>query len=92
MYDYIGANYFGKITDMIEGLILVADHSKFGRNVLVQAFPFNSIRKVVTDEKVSDEYTNLFKNYDIECFIALLVCKIFCATLFQTNQFYSAVL
>jgi len=48
MYDYIGAYYFGKITDMIERLILVADHSKFGRNVLVQAFPFNSIRKVVT--------------------------------------------
>ncbi|MBN2324996.1 MAG: DeoR/GlpR transcriptional regulator [Spirochaetes bacterium] len=70
MYDYIGANYVGKITDMIEGLILVADHSKFGRNVLVQAFPFNSIRKVVTDEKVPQEYASLFKKYEIECFIA----------------------
>ena len=46
MYDYIGADYFGKITNMIEGLIVVADYSKFGRNVFVQSFPFNSIRKV----------------------------------------------
>jgi len=70
MYDYIGTTYFGKITEMIEGMIVVADHSKFGRNVLVQAFPFKSIRKVVTDEKVSEEYINLFKKYDIEYFIA----------------------
>jgi hypothetical protein len=25
---------------------------------------------VVTDEKVPDEYTSLFKKYEIECFIA----------------------
>jgi DeoR/GlpR family transcriptional regulator of sugar metabolism len=51
-------------------MIVVADHSKFGRNVLVQAFPFDSIRKVVTDEKISDEYVILFKKYEIEHFIA----------------------
>jgi DeoR/GlpR family transcriptional regulator of sugar metabolism len=70
MYDYLGTNYVGKITNMIEGLIVVADHSKFGRNVLVQAFPFNSIRNVVTDENISDEYISLFKKYGIEHFIA----------------------
>jgi len=70
MYDYLGTNYVGKITNMIEGLIVVADHSKFGRNVLVQAFPFNSIRNVVTDENISDEYISLFKKYSIEHFIA----------------------
>ena len=69
-YEFLGATYVTEIVKLVEKRIIVADHSKFGRDVLTNVMPFNDVSVFVTDSGISKEYIDLFKKYSIEYKIA----------------------
>jgi DeoR/GlpR family transcriptional regulator of sugar metabolism len=70
IYNFIGASNFHEIVERVGEIIVVADRSKFGRNVLVQGAPLEKISAVVTDRGVSADYVKMLKRYDIGCTLA----------------------
>jgi DeoR/GlpR family transcriptional regulator of sugar metabolism len=70
IYNFIGASNFHEIVERVGEIIVVADRSKFGRNVLVQGAPLDKIGAVVTDRGVPRDYVQMLKRHDIECTLA----------------------
>ena len=70
IYPYMVSAYYQKIVDMVEQVIVVTDHSKFGRNALVQATALDNIDTVITDEGIPQKYTELLKNKQIRTVIS----------------------
>ena len=71
-YEFLDTTYVSEIVDLCEQAIIVADHSKFGKNVLTKVMPFKRIGVLITDEKVPESYKSKFKEYGIEYRIAAL--------------------
>lgn len=65
IYDYIYASYLQKAIEGIKDIIVVADHSKFGRNVLSHIISLDKIGTIVTDENIPTEFVEIFKKYEI---------------------------
>jgi DeoR/GlpR family transcriptional regulator of sugar metabolism len=64
-YDFVSSEYFKQIVEKIDNLIIIADYSKFGRNVLVQVAPLNKINTIITNEVIPSKYIKLFDKYHI---------------------------
>ena len=69
-YEFLNTTYVAEIVDVCEQTIIVADHSKFGKNVLTKVMPFKRMGVVVTDDKVPAFYKSKFKEYGIDFRIA----------------------
>jgi DeoR family transcriptional regulator, fructose operon transcriptional repressor len=65
-YEFLNTTYVSDIVDLCGQNIIVADHSKFGRNVLTKVMPFKRIDVLITDAKVPESYIPKFKEYGIE--------------------------
>ncbi len=53
-----------------EEVIVVVDHSKFGRRSLVHLSDFSDIDKVVTDSRISQRWVDLLQSHGVEVHIA----------------------
>jgi DeoR/GlpR family transcriptional regulator of sugar metabolism len=69
-YEFLNTTYVAEIVDLCEQTIIVADHSKFGKNVLTKVMPFKRMGVVVTDDKIPAFYKSKFKEYGIDFRIA----------------------
>ncbi len=69
-YEFLGGTYVSEIVKQFEEIIVVADHSKFGRNVLTNVMPFRDVTVFITDSGVLPEYIEKFKKYSIDYRIA----------------------
>lgn len=69
-YEFLGGTYVAEIAKMVEKRIIVADHSKFGRDVLTNVMPFEDVSIFVTDSGISKEYIDIIEKYSIEYKIA----------------------
>jgi len=69
-YEFLGSTYVSEIVHFCKEIIVVADHSKFGRNVLTNVMPFTGVRVFISDSGLSDRYILKFKKYSIEYRIA----------------------
>jgi DeoR/GlpR family transcriptional regulator of sugar metabolism len=65
-YEFLGATYVTEIVKLVEKRIVVADHSKFGRDVLTNVMPFEEVSVFVTDSGVSEEYIDIMEKYSLE--------------------------
>ena len=65
-YEFLGATYVTEIVKLVEKRIVVADHSKFGRDVLTNVMPFGEVSVFVTDSGISKEYISTMEKYSIE--------------------------
>ena len=70
IYDFMGSSYFIKLFEKADEKIVVADHSKFDRNVLVQIAPLEAIDSIVTDKEVPPKYIEIFKKKNINYILA----------------------
>jgi len=70
IYPYMVSAYYQKIVDMVEQVIIVADHSKFGRNALVQATALENVDTVITDQGVPQKYLELLEKKQIQTVIS----------------------
>ena len=69
-YEFLNTTYVAEIVDLCEQTIIVADHSKFGKNVLTKVMPFKRMGVAVTDDKIPAFYKSKFKEYGIDYRIA----------------------
>lgn len=51
-------------------VMLVADHSKFGRDAMIHVAPLADVDQIVTDAKLSAEYQKMLDENDIQCVLA----------------------
>jgi len=58
------------IVNSAKETVLVADHSKFNRISLTSAFPITAVNKIITDNKLSQEYIKALESKGIEVIIA----------------------
>jgi len=70
IYPYMVSAYYQKIVDMVEQVIIVTDHSKFGRNALVQATTLENVDTVITDQGIPQKYLELLKTKQIQTIIS----------------------
>ncbi|MGQ9632044.1 MAG: DeoR/GlpR family DNA-binding transcription regulator [bacterium] len=60
-----------KMVEVAKEVILVADHSKFGRVTLAQIVPVDSrIARIITDDKIERKYIQLFRRKGIDVLVA----------------------
>jgi len=64
-YDIIGNEYYKEVINNIDQLIVVADSTKFGRNVLSDAILFEKITDIITDKNISQTYIDYFELFSI---------------------------
>jgi DeoR family fructose operon transcriptional repressor len=63
----------GTVRKMIERarkLIIVADHTKFGRDVMVRVAQLSEIDVVVSDDQLAPEYRAMLEENGVECLLA----------------------
>jgi DeoR/GlpR family transcriptional regulator of sugar metabolism len=65
-YEFLGATYVTEIVKLVDKRIVVADHSKFGRDVLTNVMPFEEVSVFVTDAGISKEYIDVMEKYSVE--------------------------
>lgn len=70
VYPYMVSAYYRRIVEMVEQVILVTDHSKFGRNALVQAIELEQIDTLITDTGVQPAHRELMEACGISCILA----------------------
>jgi len=69
-FDFTSFIYYKKLIEEVDELIVVADHSKFGKTVLIQSIPFNKIDLIITDNGISQEFIDLFVKFEKKYVIA----------------------
>lgn len=57
-----------KMIEVSSKVIVVADHTKFGRNAMVHLAPLEVVDTMVSDQGLAPEYRELLNKHDIECF------------------------
>jgi len=63
----------GSIRAMIKAarkVVVVADHTKFGRDAMIQVADWNDVDKVITDEGVAPEFQEMLRQHNVECVLA----------------------
>ncbi len=58
-----------KMIEVSRRVIIVADHTKFGRDRLVHLAPLREIDVVVSDNGLSDDYRSLLKSHNVDCLL-----------------------
>lgn len=66
----VDADVKSAMIEAADQVILVADHTKFGRESYVQVAPLDALHTVVTDAQTSDKYLELLSNKGIQTIIA----------------------
>jgi DeoR family transcriptional regulator, fructose operon transcriptional repressor len=51
-------------------VVLVADHTKFGHNAMIDVESLDNIDLVVSDTGLSAEYQKMLKDHGVECLLA----------------------
>ena len=51
-------------------VVIVADHSKFGRDAMLHVAKLSDIDQIVTDRELEPEFMQLLKDHGIECIVA----------------------
>lgn len=51
-------------------VVIVADHSKFGRDAMIHVASLSNIDQVVTDNELSVEFRQMLQENDVECILA----------------------
>jgi DeoR family glycerol-3-phosphate regulon repressor len=51
-------------------VVIVADHSKFGRGAMLHVADLSEIDQIVTDQELAPEFMQLLKENSIECIVA----------------------
>lgn len=69
-YEFLNTTHVAEIVDLCDQAIIVADYSKFGKNVLTKVMPFNRMSVLITDDKVPESYIVKFREYGIDYRIA----------------------
>lgn len=69
-YEFLSSTYVKEMVKWVNEVIIVADHSKFGRAVLTNIMPLRDVSAVVTDSGVSPQYLTLLDRYGITYRIA----------------------
>lgn len=69
-FDFTNFLSYKRVIEEVDELIVVADHSKFGKTVLIRSFPFDRIDTIITDEGISPQFIDFFKKYKINYVIA----------------------
>ncbi|RJQ59763.1 MAG: DeoR/GlpR transcriptional regulator [Desulfobacteraceae bacterium] len=69
-YEFLGSTTVSEIVKLVKERIVVADHSKFGRNVLTNVMPLSDVSVFITDSGIQEKYIGLFKDYSIDYRIA----------------------
>ena len=69
MYPYLVSAYYGRIVEMVEQVIVVTDHSKFGRNALVQAVELEQVDTLITDTGVEAAHLELLQSSGVSCIL-----------------------
>jgi len=69
-YEFLSSTYVKEMVTLVNEVIVVADHSKFGRIVLTNMMPLKDVSAVVTDSGISPEFVKLFRKYGIKYKIA----------------------
>lgn len=70
IYDMVSADGFPKMLKSIDTIIVVADHSKIGRNVLAHVAPVDIIDTLITDSGVDPKYIERLEKCGIHCVLA----------------------
>ena len=69
-YEFLRSTDVKEMVKLVNEVIVVADHSKFGRIVLTNMMPLKDVSAVVTDSGISPEFVKLFRKYGIKYKIA----------------------
>ena len=69
-YEFLSSTYVKEMVKLVNEVIVVADHSKFGGIVLTNMMPLKDVSAVVTDSGISPEFVKLFRKYGIKYKIA----------------------
>lgn len=51
-------------------VVIVADHTKFGRDAMIHVAPLSEIDQVVGDTELAPEFQEMLKNHDVTCSLA----------------------
>lgn len=51
-------------------VVIVADHSKFGRDAMIHVASLSDIDQIVTDNELSSEFQQMLQENDVECTLA----------------------
>lgn len=51
-------------------VVIVADHSKFGRSAMLHVADLSEIDQIVTDKELEPEFMQLLKDHGVECIVA----------------------
>lgn len=51
-------------------VVIVADHTKFGRDAMIQVAPLSEIDQVVSDTELAPEFQEMLKKHDVICSLA----------------------
>lgn len=51
-------------------VVIVADHSKFGRDAMIHVAPLSDIDEIITDVGVAAEFRKMLEEHDVRCRIA----------------------
>lgn len=70
IYPYLVSAYYSRIVEMVREVIVVADHTKIGRNALVQVAPISRIHTLITGRQAPPEYLELFRRHRVRLVLA----------------------
>lgn len=59
-----------KMIEVASRVIIVADHTKFGRGGMIPVAPLTAAHIVVSDEELSPEYVTMLRDNGIEVLLA----------------------
>ncbi len=65
-YDFLQSSFLSKIIKEVQTCIIVADHSKFDRNALVQIADLDCADVVITDRGIPPKYSGIFERQGIQ--------------------------
>jgi DeoR/GlpR family transcriptional regulator of sugar metabolism len=59
-----------KMIEVSRRVMIIADHSKFGRDAMVHLAPLNAAHTVVSDDQLPDEYRGLLARAGVDVLTA----------------------
>jgi DeoR/GlpR family transcriptional regulator of sugar metabolism len=59
-----------KMIKAVRRVVIVADHTKFGRDALIQVASLNEIHQIVSDNNLQSEFLHMLEKHGINCILA----------------------
>lgn len=69
-YDYASFSFLKDVIQEVDEIIVVADHTKFGKVALSKFMPIDRVSTIVTDGKIEKQYIEYLESKGIKCIIA----------------------